>query len=93
MIEYDQPTPALVPKMKAVATTSGVIAAIVTLLTLVGVTIPNGLDQQANVAVGAVIVIISFVQAVAPVAAGYFKKDAKPAEAVKIIKSSGDLKG
>lgn len=63
-----------VPKVAAVGQAGGAIAAIVTLLALTGVIVPEGLSEQAEDAVQAVLVVVSFLQALMQFAAGYFKQ-------------------
>lgn len=84
--EYEQPSNAPVPKVAAVGQAGTAIGAIVTLLALTGVIVPEGLSQQAEMAVQAAFVIISFGQSLLTFLAGYFKKDAKPAPVVQEIK-------
>lgn len=76
-IKYNQPTSAPTPKISAVGGASIVIGAIVAILTAFGVTIPDGLPAQAEQAVAAVILIVTFVQGLLPWLAGYFKKSEK----------------
>lgn len=71
---YNQPTLTPTAKVKAVGGVGMVIAAIVTLLTLTGVTVPEGLPEQAEAAWTAGLIVLSFIQAVIQFAAGYFKK-------------------
>lgn len=63
-----------VPKVAAVGKAGGAIGALVTLLALTGVIVPDDLSAQAEVAVQAVFIIVSFGQALLQFAAGYFKK-------------------
>lgn len=71
---YTQPTSKPTAKVAAVGAAGLIIGAIVTILTVSGVTIPEGLPEQAENAVAAVIVLITFGQAVITFAAGYLKK-------------------
>lgn len=71
---YNQPTAAPTAKVSAVGVAGVVIAALVSILTAFGVTLPDGLPEQANNTVTAIIVVITFVQAVITFLAGYFKK-------------------
>lgn len=75
-VEYDQPTPAPVPKVMA----AGIAGAITTLI----VWIANYmLDVQVPAEVGAgLTTIIAFI-------AGYYTKDKKPADAVRLIQEGG----
>lgn len=90
LLSYNQPSSAPVPKVQAVAGAGAVITAIVTLLALMGVIVPESVSQAAEGAVVALFVVISALQTILTFAAGYFKKDVKPAEAVKIIKEEGE---
>lgn len=85
---YEQPTSAPVPKIQAVGVVGGAVAAVVTLLALFGVIIPDNLSAQATGAITALFIVISFVQAAITFIAGYLKKDAKPAEAVKAMQAT-----
>ncbi len=73
----NQPTSTPTPKVAAVGTAGAAIAAIVTLLALTGVTVPDGLSEQATQAVAAVLVVTSFAQAAVQFIAGYLKKSNK----------------
>lgn len=75
-----------VPKVAAVGGAGAAIAAVVTLLALTGVIVPEGLTEHAESAFQAAIVLVTFVQAVLAFAAGYVKKDAKPVTVVQEIK-------
>jgi hypothetical protein len=63
-----------VPKVAAVGQAGVAIGAIVTLLALMGIIVPEGLSAQAEGAVTAVLIIVSFGQALLQFLAGYFKK-------------------
>ena len=71
----DQPTAAPTNKVAAVGIAGVLIAAIVSILTAFGVIIPDGLPEQANAAVAATVVVVSFVQAGVQFLAGYFKRN------------------
>lgn len=71
----DQPTSEPTEKIKAVGAAGVVIAAIVTVLALFGVIIPDELSKQASEALTALIVLITFGQATAQFVAGYIKKN------------------
>lgn len=86
---YDQPSLAPVPKVLAVAGAGAAITALVTLLALSGIIVPESVSQAAEEGVVAMMVFVSAVQAVLTFVAGYFKKDAKPTSVVKEIQSKG----
>lgn len=71
---YIQPTAKPTAKVRAVGVAGGAVAAIVTILALFGVIIPEELSSQAEAAVTAVIVAITFAQALIQFVAGYLKK-------------------
>lgn len=73
----NQPTLTPTPKVAAVGTAGGAVAAIVTLLAVAGVIVPSGLSDQASAAVAAILIVVSFAQALIQFAAGYMKKDKK----------------
>jgi len=77
VIEYSQPTTAPTAKVAAVGK-AGAIAAIipliVTLLAGFGVAVPDGLSQQAVVAVSGAVAVYAFFQALWQFGAGYLKK-------------------
>lgn len=70
----NQDTNKPVPKVAAVGQAGAAVGAIVTLLALTGVIVPEDLSNQAEGAVVAVLIIVSFVQALLQFAAGYFKR-------------------
>lgn len=70
----NQDTNKPVPKVAAVGQAGVAIGAIVTLLALTGVIIPESLSSSAEAAVKAVLVIVTFGQALLQFLAGYFKK-------------------
>jgi len=74
---YNQPSAAPTAKMSAVGGASIIIASIVGILTVFGITVPDGLPEQAQQAVAAVILIVTFAQGLLPWLAGYFKKSEK----------------
>lgn len=86
---YDQPTGAPVPKMVAVGSAGAIITLLVTVLAAFGIIIPDDVSGSATAGIAAVMVIVSSAQTVLSFLAGYFKKDAKPVEAVKIIEEEG----
>lgn len=94
-VEYEQPTSKEVPKIAAVRNAGVAITAIVTLLALTGIVVPDNISEAAQDGVAAFMVIIAAGQAILTWAAGYWKKDVKPAGAVNIIKSQSpeDLRG
>lgn len=73
----DQPTSNPTPKVAAVGTAGAIVAAIVALLAVTGVIVPQGLTDQATAATAAILVIVSFVQAVIQFIAGYMKREKK----------------
>lgn len=64
-------------KMQAVGYAGGGVMAIVTLLALFGVIVPDDVSQATDSAIKAMFVIISAVQVIITFAAGYFKKSKK----------------
>lgn len=95
LVEYEQPTSKEVPKIAAVRNAGVAITAIVTLLSVTGVTVPDDISQAAQNGMAAFMILLTAGQAILMWAAGYWKKDVKPAEAVNIIKSQSpeDLRG
>jgi hypothetical protein len=75
--KYDQPTAKPTAKISAVGGAGIVIGSIVAILTIFGVTVPDGLPAQAEAAVSAVVLIITFVQGAFMWLAGYLKKSEK----------------
>ena len=71
---YNQPTAAPTSKVAAVGVAGAVVAGTVALLAMFGVIVPDSLSEQATQAVAAIIVVISFIQAVVQFLAGYLKK-------------------
>lgn len=63
-----------VPKVAAVGKAGVAIGALVTLLSLSGIIVPDNLTSGAEAAVQAVFIILSFAQALIQFAAGYFKQ-------------------
>jgi predicted membrane channel-forming protein YqfA (hemolysin III family) len=86
LIEYEQPTSLPVPKVAAAGIAGVIVTAVVTVLALSGIIVPDNVSQAAVNAVAAVIFLISAVQTVVTFAAGYFKKDARPAPVVDEIR-------
>lgn len=84
-VKYEQPTAAPVPKIQAVGMAGAVVTLILLLGTLFGIQFQPDQVNQAVVGISALVSIITFL-------AGYYKKDVKPAEAVKIIQDES-LKG
>lgn len=85
VIEYNQPTSLPVPKVAAVGIAGVIVTAIVALLAAFGIIVPDNVSQAATGAVAGIIFVISAIQTIVTFAAGYYKKDAKPVEAVKEI--------
>lgn len=71
---YNQPSQKPIAKVLAVGQAGGAIAAIVTILALFGIIVPDELSDQGEAAATAVIVVVTFGQALLQFAAGYFKK-------------------
>jgi hypothetical protein len=86
LVEYEQPTSAPVPKVQAAGIAGVIITAVVTVLTLSGVTVPDGVSKAAENAVSAVLILLSAGQTLLTFGAAYFKKVAKPAPVVDEIK-------
>ena len=86
LIEYEQPTSLPVPKVAAAGIAGVIVTAVVTILALSGIIVPDNVSQAAVNAVTAVVFLVSAVQTVVTFAAAYFKKDAKPAPVVDEIK-------
>jgi hypothetical protein len=86
LVEYEQPTSLPVPKVQAAAIAGVIITAVVTLLTLLGITVPDGVSKAAEGAVSGVVIFISALQTILVFGAAYLKKDAKPAPVVAEIK-------
>lgn len=72
--KYTQPTATPTAKVKAVGYAGGAVAAVVTILSLFGIIVPADLSSQAEAAVTATIVVITFTQALVQFIAGYMKK-------------------
>ena len=66
-----------------------IVTAVVTVLALSGIIVPDNVSQAAVNAVSAVVFLVSAVQTVVTFAAAYLKKDAKPPAAVEEIKRAG----
>jgi hypothetical protein len=88
LIEYEQPTSLPVPKVAAVAAAGTIVTGIVSVLAISGVIVPDSVSQAAVNAVAAAMIALSALQTLITFAAGYFKKDAKPAPVVDEIKRS-----
>lgn len=73
-VTVSQPTNVPVAKVQAVGWAGGAVGAVVTLLALTGVIVPDNLSEQAESAIAAVFVVVSFGQAVIQFLAGYIKK-------------------
>jgi hypothetical protein len=86
LIEYEQPTSLPVPKVQAAGIAGIIFSAIVTVLALSGIIIPDDVSKAVENAIQAVFVVISTTQTVIVFAAAYLKKDAKPAPVVDEIK-------
>lgn len=86
LVEYEQPTSLPVPKVQA-ATQAGVaVTALMTILALSGVIVPDNVSGSAESAINAVAILVPAVQTVVVFLAAYFKKDKKSVEAVREIK-------
>lgn len=86
LVEYEQPTNLPVPKVQAAGVAGVIITALVTVLAMSGVIVPDNVSQAAVGAVSAVVFLVSAAQTVITFAAAYFKKDVKPPAAVDAIK-------
>lgn len=95
VIEYNQPTSKPVPKMRAVGNAGGIVTGLVAVLALLGIIVPDNISAAATAAVTAVMVLVSALQAIVTFMAGYYKKDARPVEVVKVIEqtSAESVKG
>lgn len=89
LVEYEQPTSAPVPKVAAAAQAGVIVTAIMTILALSGVIVPDGVSQAAQNAISVLAILVPAVQTVVMFVAAYFKKDKKPAAAVPIIQAEG----
>lgn len=78
-VEYDQPSAAPVPKIQAVGLAGGLVTLILLVASLVGIELEPDQVEEAVVGVSALVSLITFL-------AGYLKRDAKPPEAVEVIK-------
>jgi hypothetical protein len=87
LITYEQPTSAPVPKVTAVGVTGLIVSAIVSILALTGVIVPEGVSDAAVQAVAGIVTVVSLVQTIVTFITGYLKKDVKSEQAVKIIKN------
>lgn len=76
-MEYNQPTAAPTSKVKAVGYAGVIVTVIVGILAMFGVIVPDGLSQQATDAVGATIVLVTFIQGAIAFIAGYMKRSKK----------------
>ncbi len=93
VIEYEQPTSAPVPKVAAVGKANAIstgIAAVVTLLAITGIIVPDDISANAVAAITGAVTLYSLLQSIYSYASGYFKKDAKAPEAVRAIQNSAD---
>jgi hypothetical protein len=89
LIEYEQPTSAPVPKVAAAGIAGVIVTAVVTVLAMSGIIVPDNVSQAAVNAISAVVIVVSAVQTVITFVAAYFKRDAKPPAAVQEIKRAG----
>jgi hypothetical protein len=89
LIEYEQPTSAPVPKVQAAGIAGVIVTAVVTVLTLSGIAVPDGVSEAAFNAISGVVILFSAIQTVLTFGAAYFKKDAKPAPVVDESKRTG----
>jgi hypothetical protein len=71
----NQPTAAPTQKMQAVGAAGAGVAAVVTLLAIFGVIVPEDVSKSAEGGIAALFVLVSAVQAVVTFAAGYLKKN------------------
>jgi predicted amino acid-binding ACT domain protein len=86
LIEYEQPTSLPVPKVAAAGIAGVIVTAVVTVLAMSGIIVPDNVSQAAVNAVSALVFLVSAIQTVVTFAAAYLKKDAKPAPVVNEIK-------
>jgi hypothetical protein len=89
LIEYEQPTSVPVPKVAAAGIAGVIVTAVVTVLAMSGIIVPDDVSQAAVNAISAVVIVVSAIQTVITFVAAYFKKDAKPPAAVQEIKRAG----
>lgn len=87
LVEYEQPTSLPVPKVAATGVAGVIVTAVVTVLALTGVIVPDSVSQAAVGVVSALVFIVSALQTIITFVAAYTKKDKKPAAAVEIIKT------
>jgi protein-S-isoprenylcysteine O-methyltransferase Ste14 len=85
VIEYDQPTSVPVPKVKAAGVAGVIVTAVVTVLALTGVAVPDNVSTAAESAIAGAVILFSAIQTIVTFAAAYFKKDQKPPAAVDAI--------
>lgn len=71
----NQPTSTPTLKMQAVGAAGAGVAAVVTLLALFGVIVPDDVSQSAEGGIKALFILISALQAVIAFATGYIKKN------------------
>lgn len=76
-VSYNQPTSKPTAKIAAVGTAGIIVSLTVSMLAIFGVIVPDDLSAQAEQAVTAVILIITFGQALIQFIAGYMKKSEK----------------
>lgn len=95
VIKYNQPTSLPVPKVAAVGVAGVIVTALVTVLALFGVIVPDNVSQAATGAVAGIIFVVSAIQTIVTFAAGYIKRDQKPVDVVREIQSTNpeDLRG
>lgn len=79
LVEYNQPTSVPVPKVAATGIAGVIITAIVTVLALTGVIVPDSVSSAAVGAVSAIVVVVSSLQTIVTFVSAYLKKDKKPA--------------
>lgn len=94
LVEYEQPTSLPVPKVKAAGIAGVIVTAVVTVLSMSGIIVPDNVSSAAVGTVSAVVFIISALQTIITFAAAYIKKDKKPTDVVRAIQDNAtDLRG
>lgn len=88
LLEYEQPTSLPVPKVQAAGIAGVVVTAVVTVLAMTGVVVPDSVSSAAVGAVSAIVFIISALQTIITFAAAYYKKDKKPAVVVDAVRQA-----
>ncbi len=85
--KYNQMDYEPVPKVKAVAAAGAIVTLVITVLALFGVIVPDNISSQAEGAIAATVIVVSFIQSVVVFAAGYLKRDEKQVAMLKEMKS------